>query len=69
MGHESPREEVTNPMGQHGKPIGMARKGATKIEAHRAGRAGASAKTMSKPTKGQKEAVQAQEPTLFTSWG
>ena len=54
-------------MGQHGKLIGMARKGATKIEAQQARWAGASAKTMSRPTK-EKDAVQAQEPTLFTLW-
>ena len=59
MGREIPRKEVTNPMGQHGKPIGMARKRATEIEAQQAGRAGAFSKTMSKPMKGQKEVVQA----------
>ena len=52
MGHKSPRGEVTNPMGQHGKPIGMARKGATEMEAQQAGREGASAKTMSRPMTG-----------------
>ena len=30
-------KEVINPMGQHGKPIGMARKGTTEMEAQRAG--------------------------------
>ena len=59
MGHEIPRKEVTNPMGQHGKPIGMARKRATEIEGQQAGWARTFAKIMSKPTKGQKEAVQA----------
>ena len=47
-------KEVINPMGQHGKPIGMARKGATEMEAQRARRVGVSTKTMSRPTKGIK---------------
>ena len=68
MGYESPKEEIINPMGQHGKLIGMARKGATKIEAQQARWAGASVKTMSRPTQGQKDAIQAQEPMLFTLW-
>ena len=54
MGCGSPKEEVINPMGKHGKPIGMARKGAIEMESQRAGQARASAKTMSKPTKGIK---------------
>lgn len=43
---------VINSMGQHGKPVGMARKGTIEMEAQRAGQARASAKTMSRPTKG-----------------
>ena len=54
MGHGSPTEKVISPMGQHGKPIGMARKGATKMEAQRVGPIRASTKTMSRPTKGIK---------------
>ena len=54
MGHGSPKEKVTSPMGQQGKPIGMARKGAIEMEAQRVGLAGASTKTMSRPTKGIK---------------
>ena len=47
-------KEVINPMGQHGKPIGMARKGTTEMEAQQAGQAGVSTKTMSRPMKGIK---------------
>ena len=54
MGHGSSKEKVTSPMGQQGKPIGMARKGAIEMEAQRVGLAGASTKTMSRPTKGIK---------------
>lgn len=54
MGCGSSKEEIINSMGQYGKPIGMARKGATKMEAQRPEQTGASAKTMSKPMKGIK---------------